>query len=133
MGHGDHWRCIFPELENGIGAALEWVSQGTVLGQREYLSLAVPGGDAGASVSVIAWPKTGLHANYVIVRDKRTGKAYLHSAFPAVGGGCRHRIRIDSVHEVSYSLEARISGVLGDAAVTFFDPLYSLNRGRYNP
>jgi hypothetical protein len=133
MGHGDHWRCIFPELENGIGTALGWVSQGTVLGQREYGSLPVPGGDAGASVSIIAWPKAGLRANYVVVRDKRTGRAYLHSAFPAASAGCRHRIRIDSVHEVSCGLEARISGVLGDAALTFFDPLYSLNRRQYKP
>jgi len=42
-------------------------------------------------------------------------------------------VRIDSVHEVSCGLEARISGVLGDAAVTFFDPLYCLNRDRYRP
>jgi hypothetical protein len=34
---------------------------------------------------------------------------------------------------VSCGLEARISGVLGDAAVTFFDPLYCLNRDRYRP
>ena len=133
MSHGDHWRCIFPDLHNGIADALGWVSQGTVLGQREYPSLAVPGGDAGATVSVIAWPATVLHANFVVVRDKRGGRAYLHTAFPAVGAGCPHRIRIDSVHEVSCGLEARISGVLGDAAVTFFDPLYSLNRGRYKP
>jgi hypothetical protein len=34
---------------------------------------------------------------------------------------------------VSCGLEARISGVVGDAAVTFFDPLYCLNRDRYRP
>lgn len=131
MGHGDHWRCIFPDLESGIGDALGWVPQGTVIGKREYPTLQVPGGDAGATVSVIAWPTTGLRATFVVVRDKRSGRAYLHSAFPAVAGGCKHRIHIDSVHEVSCGLEARISGVLGDAAVTFFDPLYCLNRDRY--
>jgi hypothetical protein len=132
MGHGDHWRCIFSDLENGIADALGWVSQGTVLGQREYSSLAVPGGEAGATVSVIAWPAEGLHANFVVVREKQGGRAYLHTAFPAVGAGCPYQIRIDSVHEASCGLEARISGVLGDAAVTFFDPLYSLNRDRYS-
>jgi hypothetical protein len=133
MGHGDHWRCIFPDLENGIGHALGWVSRGPVVGQREYPKLQVPGGGVGASVSVIAWPATGLRATFVVVRGQRGERAYLHSAFPAAGTGCKHKIRIDSVHEVSCGLEARISGVLGDAAVTFFDPLYCLNRDRYRP
>jgi hypothetical protein len=103
------------------------------VGQREYPKLQVPGGGVGATVSVIAWPTTGLRATFVIVRGQRGERAYLHSAFPAAGAGCKHKIRIDSVHEVSCGLEARISGVLGDAAVTFFDPLYCLNRDRYRP
>ena len=131
MGHGDHWRCIFPDLENGTGQALGWVSRGPVVGQREYTSLPVPGGDAGATVSVIAWPTAGLRATFVVVRGQRGERAYLHSAFPTAGAGCKHEVRIDSVHEVSCGLEARVSGVLGDAAVTFFDPLYCLNRDRY--
>jgi hypothetical protein len=133
MGHGDHWRCIFPDLENGIAHALGWVSQGTVVGQREDSALLLPGGGVGATVIVIAWPKIGLRGTFVVVREKRSGKTYLHSAFPAAGAGCKHKIRIDSVHESSCGLEARISGVLGDAAVTFFDPLYCLNRDRYRP
>jgi hypothetical protein len=133
MGHGNHWRCIFPDLKNGLAEVVGWVSQGAVLGQRDYTKLPVPGGDAGATVTLIAWPKSELRANYVVVRDKRSGRAYLHTAFPAATSGCRHKIRIDAVHEVSCGLEARISGVLGDAAVTFFDPLYCLNRDRYSP
>jgi len=39
MGHGNHWRCIFPDLENDIADALGWVPQGTVIGQREYTTL----------------------------------------------------------------------------------------------
>lgn len=133
MGHGDHWRCIFPDLENGIARALEWVPRGPVVGQREDPTLVVPGGGAGATVSVIAWPSTGLRAHFVVVRGQRGGRAYLHTSFPAVSSGCIHEVRIDSIHEMSCGLEARISGVLGDAAVTFFDPLYCLNRDRYRP
>jgi len=133
MGHGNHWLCVFPDLKNGIAEVLRWVSQRAALGQSEYAMLPVPGGDAGATVSVIAWPSSGLRANYVLVRDKRSGRAYLHTAFPAAPSGCRHKIRIDSVHDISCGLEARISGVLGDAAVTFFDPLYCLNRDGYRP
>jgi hypothetical protein len=133
MGHGDHWRCIFPDLENGIGRALGWVSRGPVVGQQEYLTLQVPGGGVGATVSVIAWPTTGLRATFVVVRGHRGGRAYLHAAYPTAGAGCVHKVRVSSVHEISCGLEARISGVLGDAAVTFFDPLYCLNRDRYRP
>jgi hypothetical protein len=83
-------------------------------------------------VSVIAWPSDGLAATFVIVRPKKHGRANLHTAFPAAtGGGCNQRVRIGSVHEISCGLEAQISGWIGDAAVTFFDPLYSLNQGRY--
>jgi hypothetical protein len=92
--------------------------------------VARPRGDFGATVSVIALPTSGLGATFVVVREKRTGRAYL---LPAAAAGCKHAIRIDSVHEVSCGLEARISGVLGDAAVTFFDPLYCMNRDRYCP
>jgi hypothetical protein len=42
MGHGDHWRCIFPDLEKGIGRALGWVPRGPVVGQREDPTLHVP-------------------------------------------------------------------------------------------
>lgn len=73
MGHGNHWRCIFPDLENGIADALGWVSRGTVIGVREYPKLDFPAGDFGAMVTVIAWPKAGLRANFVAVGDKRSG------------------------------------------------------------
>ena len=95
--------------------------------------LHLPGGGVGATVSVIAWPKTGLRANFVVVRGLQGERAYLHTSFPAAGSGCLQKVLIDSVHEISCGLEARISGVLGDAAVTFFDPLYCLNRDRYRP
>jgi hypothetical protein len=133
MGHGDHWRCVFPDLEKGISRAVGWVSKGIVVGQREQPTFQAPSGSIGATVSVIAWPNSGLRATFVVVRDRQTGKAYLHTAFPAAASGCKHRIRIESVHEISRGLEARISGVLGDAAVTFFDPLYCLNHDRYRP
>src|SRR5580700_7256194 len=103
MGHGDHWRCIFPYLENGIAHALGWVSRGPVVGQREHPNLRLPDGSVGATVSVVAWPATGLRASFT------------------------------QLNEASCGLEARISGVLGDAAVTFFDPLYCLNHNRYRP
>lgn len=112
---------------------LGWMSRGPVVGQREHPKLQVPGGGVGATVSVTAWPTTGLRAAFVVIRGHRGERAYLHGAFPAAGAGCKHKIRIDSVHEVSCGLEARISGVLGDAAVTFFDPLYCPNRDRYLP
>jgi len=80
MGHGDHWRCVLPDLQNGIADALGWLSQGTILGQREDPTLQVPSGAVGAAVSVIAWPKTGLRATFVVVRDERSPGAYLHSA-----------------------------------------------------
>jgi hypothetical protein len=121
----------FPDLENGIAHALRWVSRGPVVGQREDPKLQVSGGGFGATVSVIARPTNGLRATFIVVRGQRGERAYLHCAFPAAGAGCKHKIRIDAVHEVSCGLEARISGVLGDAAVTFFDPLYCLNCDRY--
>jgi hypothetical protein len=133
MGHGNHWSCIIPDVQNGIADVLGWVSKGTVVGQREVPTWQVPRRGVGATVSVTAWPQTGLRATFVVVRDWRSGRAYLHTAFPAAGAGCKHRIRIESVHEVSCGLEARISGVMGDAAVRFFDPLYVLNRDRYRP
>lgn len=133
MGHGDHWRCVLPDLENGIADVLGWVSKGAVVGHVEYPFLQVPGGCLGATVSVIAWPTTGLRGTFVVVRDLRNGTAYLHTAYPAISVGNKQEIRIDSVYEISCGLEARISGVLGDASVTFFDPLYCLNRDRYRP
>ncbi len=131
MGHGDHWRCIFEDLQAGIREVPGWIQEGALVGQREYRALPVPDADEGATVSVIAWPSEGLAAIFVIVRPKKTGRAYLHTAFPAARGGCNHRIRVGSVGEISCGLEARISGWIGDAAVTFFDPLYSVNRDRY--
>jgi hypothetical protein len=131
MGHGNHWRCILPDLGNGMGDALGWLTQGIVIGQREYATLQIPGAAAGGTVSVIAWPAAGLRATFVVVRDKVRERAYLHTAFPAATAGCKHQIRIDSIHEASCGLEARISGLLGDAVVTFFDPLYCVNRDRY--
>src|SRR5580658_1176351 len=116
MGHGNHWRCVFPDLDKGISRAVGWVSKGTVVGQREQPTSQAPRGSVGATVSVIAWPNTDLRATFIIVRDQQTGKAYLHTAFPAAASGCKHSIRIDAVHEISRGLEARISGVVGDAA-----------------
>jgi hypothetical protein len=131
VGHGDHWRSVLPNLKDGITDALAWLSQGIVVGKREYPALRLPGGGVGATATVIAWPNTGFGASFVIVRDEQRGKTYLHSAFPAANQGRMHEMLIESVHEVSCGLEGRISGRLGDAAVTFFDPLYCLNRDRY--
>jgi hypothetical protein len=125
--------AISPDLEAGLADVLVWVSHGNVLGQRVYWTLPVPGSDAGGTVKVIAWPEMDLRAHFVVVRNEGGGEAYLHTAFPAAAAGCRHRMRIDSIHEFCSGLEARISAVLGDTKVTFFDPRYCMNRGRYSP
>jgi hypothetical protein len=132
MGHSDHWRCIFPDLEKGIAQALDWVPRGPILGRREDAESEFPGG-VGANIFAIGWPQAGLRGNFVIVHNLGSGRRYLHTVYPAAASGCKHAVRVDSIQEASWGLEARVSGRLGEAAVTFFDPLYCLKRNSYRP
>ena len=131
MGHGSHWRCILPDLERGLGDALEWIPKGTVVGKRTNARLRLPGGDVGAGVILIEWPDTNLRATYIVVRDEKTQKAYLHSAFPSAHGGAMHRVNIAGVTETSCGAEAIVDAHVGDAVVHYFDPRYALNYDEY--
>lgn len=93
MSHGDHWRCIFPDLENGIGRALEWVPRGPVVGQREDPTFVVPGGGTGATVSapISSWFEVnGVSEHTCILPSRRLVQdAYMrcHSGGELWSGG----------------------------------------------
>lgn len=77
----------------------------------------------------LSWPRRqeGLALAVKVGETENT----IVSIYPFVGHGTEHSIEINKVHVWESGLEAQIEATLKDAQITFFDPLFAINRGWY--
>ena len=61
----------------------------------------------------------------------RATNFYLHSAFPWLATGAPARLTIYGIHTDRFGLEGFIEAGVDGRSVTFFDPLFALNKGKY--
>lgn len=66
-----------------------------------------------------------------LVKPRGRPNFYLHSAFPWLSAGAPTRLTVYGIHTDLFGLEGFIEAGIDGRAVTFFDPLFALNKGRY--
>lgn len=118
--------------ENGFADAIDLcIQKGALSGRDHRTSWSGPLGVNPADITVLRRAESGFGVLGVVVSAAR--KTYLHSAYPVAINGVAHRVRIVSVRESSFGLEACITAELGDAKINFFEPYYPLCSHLYRP
>lgn len=136
MNHGDHWEAITGSAEDAIK---EWLPALTRHGR--LIGTSVFSFDDGENpprlekCAGLVHPEGPLRFIGLVCTDSlsKPPANVLFSAFPYLSEGNVHAIQITGIEE-DESNEGVIEGsVKGDASVSFFDPLYFLNKTQYRP
>lgn len=135
MGHGSHWEAVAGATENAIK---EWipivVQKGSIVGESTFLFDDGENPSRDEKCFGIVYPDGPMRFLALISTDSLSEPKsnFLFSAFPFPYEGCVNTIEINSSEDWCNPIEGIIEGsTSGGASVCFFDPLYFLNKPRY--
>jgi len=133
MAIGNYWECVLPG--GADGPPLQQIVQGTATLRREHFPSwrLEPGGkDLGpAEFACLGSPTGDLRAVAHLIKTSDDTNFYLHSAFPWLASGAPARLTIYAIFSDFFGLEGFIEAGFDGNSVTFFDPLFALNKGTY--
>jgi hypothetical protein len=66
-----------------------------------------------------------------LVKPQGRPNFYLHSAFPWLATGAPARLTVYGIHTDGLGLEGYIEAGFNSRSITFFDPLFALNKDKY--
>lgn len=114
-GHGDHWGCLYKEVDKGelIGLISKTIEEDRTPDNSVQ------------SVSVYHSPGEGLRMCVLVANER------VESAYPQLSGGPIWPITITQVVPWANGLEGQVTGVCMGAAVSFFDTRFYANAIRY--
>jgi hypothetical protein len=134
MAIGNYWECVLPE-GTGTPPLQRIVAETTPLAHQHFSSWRFePDGEdlGGADFACMGSPSGDVRAIVHLVKPQGRPKFYLHSAFPWLAVGAPARLKLYGADANHFGLEAFINaGVADGPSVSFFDPLYALNKGKY--
>jgi hypothetical protein len=134
MAIGNYWECVLPE-GTGTPPLQRIVGESTPLAQQHFSSWRFnPGGNdvGGAEFACMGFTTGELRAIIHLVKPQGRPNFYLHSAFPWLAAGALARLTLYQADTDHFGLEGFIdAGIHDGSSVKFFDPLYALNKGRY--
>lgn len=129
--HGDHWGTVFADVRafaRGIPDVIrrsrlvaEMPAPDGVVVDDMPVERFLMFGDDRAAIEIVT---------LVACNDTRPAKLF-HATWPRVVGGHAHRVAIERIEAWADGMQAQIAGTIGEARITFFDPLFPLNRDRY--
>lgn len=136
-GHGEHWVCLFRDIETTVTAHLpQVVSEGSLLGFAE------PAPIMGEATAGLWWPGQAGRGTLALVAinaqdEDGTAGNLLMSAYPAVLDGPIQPLTIQEVLPWSNGIEGLVRATFPEDGsgpeIAFFDTLFYLNRDRYRP
>jgi len=128
---GTHWDMFFNEPKEAFKQLPEIVPQ--AIPMMGWASFQEPSpyhrNRKWPEAICLSWPRRKLGVLMVIKPSEQSNA--LESFFPFVGKGAEHTITINRVHVWHGGFEAQISAKLGSNLISFFDPLYVINREWY--
>jgi hypothetical protein len=132
MAIGNYWECVLPE---GADTPLQRIVDGTTTLNREHFPswrLKPDGEDLGsAEFACMGFPSGDMRAIVHLVKTPDRTNFYLHSAFPWLAAGAPARLTVHGMRTDFFGLEGLIEAGINGRRVTFFDPLFALNKGKY--
>lgn len=125
-GHGNHWQCIFEDLQLLMPLLPKMVERGRFIDKVEK------GGLADGATAGIAWPDTPLRALSLISGVHKNGvrQQLLVSGFPYAASGPRRRLVVEEIIPWQNGIEAWIKASPpgdGGPSLTFFDTRFYAN------
>ena len=133
MAIGDYWECALPEGTE-TPPLQRIVGETTMMAQQQFTSWRFEpnGNDAGgADFACMGFPTGDMRAVVHLVKPQGRPNFYLHSAFPWLAAGAPARMILYGLHTNFFGLEGFIEARIDGRSVTFFDPLFALNKGKY--
>ena len=134
MAIGNYWECVLPEGTE-TPPLQRIVSETTTLARQHLDSWRFdPDGHdvGGADFACMGFPAGDIRAIVHVVKLQGRPKFYLHSAFPWLAQGPVARLVVNEVHTDHFGLEGFIdTSATNGSLVSFFDPLFALNKVRY--
>lgn len=126
-GHGNHWQCVFEDLQQLMRLLPTMIECG------HFLDDVGKGGLAEGATVGITWPNTPLRALSLISNVREGGVSHQHlvSGFPYAAGGLHQRLVIEEIIPWQNGIEAWIkASPPGDdgPSLTFFDTRFYANR-----
>ncbi|MCL5745390.1 MAG: hypothetical protein M1541_15945 [Acidobacteria bacterium] len=133
MAIGNYWECVLPPGTE-TPPLQRIVSETITLAQQHFDSWRFePGGPdvGGAEFAFMGSPAGEMRAVVHLVKPHGRPNFYLHSAFPWLATGAPARLTVYGIHTDYFGLEGFVEAGVDGRSVTFFDPLFSLNKGKY--
>jgi hypothetical protein len=132
MAIGNYWECVLTERADPPLQRI--VGETTIMAQQHFSTWRFePGGaELGGADFVFMGSATGdMRAVVHLVKPQGRQNFYLHSAFPWLAAGAPTRLRVCGIHMDLFGLEGFIETDVDGRAITFFDPLFALNKEKY--
>ena len=110
------------------------VGETTTMAQQHFSSWRFePDGNdvGGADFACMGFPTGDMRAVVHLVKPEGRPNFYLHSAFPWLAVGAPARMTLYGMSTDFFGLEGFIEAGIEGRSVTFFDPLFALNKGKY--
>jgi len=110
------------------------IDETTVMARQHFSSwrFEPDGNDAGgADFAFMGFPNGEMRAVVHLMKPQGRPNFYLHSAFPWLAAGAPARMTVHGIHTNLFGLEGFFEAGVNGQSVTFFDPLFALNKGRY--
>lgn len=134
MAIGNYWECVLPE-GTGTPPLQRIVGESISMAQKHFSSWRFePEGEdlGGADFACMGFPTGDMRAIVHLMKPQGRPNFYLHSAFPWLAAGASAHLKLHHVHANHFGLEGFVeAGIDGSSSVSFFDPLYALNKDRY--
>lgn len=135
MGHGNHWEAIGADTEEAITHWIPKVVSNGVLTAATKFDFDDGETPPREEEAVgIVYPQTPLRFLAIVATDstQEPPSRFLFSGYPFLFEGCPQKIEIERVEDWANPLEGLVHGTTeGGAGVCFFDPLYFLNKAKY--
>jgi len=132
-GHGSHWECIYENLDTFASERLGELIQTTPVWRS--VKLETPTLFEGVPMDQLyafAENEGDVRFMGLVFHSSATGQNLFASAYPFAAGGIVHSVTIDEIEPWEFGIEATIHGSTRfDADISFFDPLYFLNKDQY--
>lgn len=129
-GHGRHWHCLYADIDTFVDGELpELVRSLEVIAEAD-----LPPDDDGPARRLFYMCEEDGDIRHLLVgaAEADGGPNTLLSAYPFCCTGIEHNVALTAIMPRAGGVEALLSGTIaGTGRVTFFDPLYALNRDAY--
>lgn len=136
VGHGDHWEVFFNDAGDIVKKLPKVVQEGRLIATSADEGGAIPYAlpPQEPKGALLAWPSPGFGVIAAIELGAQGGRNEFISAYPYMSEGVEHTARLEQVRLWPNRLEAQVQASVGtddEWTVTFFDPLFTVNRVFY--